>query len=297
MSRRTDTHIVMHIITLRGPGARRAAPSRVMATCFALLLAGVLYAQPRPFIGVGVSHARASIDPVAVGAGTAQLLVTLHVDPGWHVSWRNPGETGLPTRLGWTLPAGVSVARETWPVPVIAHTGVGATHTLEGDVPWLVDLDIDGRVTGAGAERLVSLTMRYGICREVCIPEQITVHGVLPARGSRMRAVPTALRARLASDGGVVRARLTNAGRTLCLAAPPLPRGAGQLEFVADSGTAIDAAVPFTAVRRSGVTMRLPAGARLVTGTSVLFVRGTAGVSARLDFTRAAPGCVATRRR
>ena len=290
-------HIVMHIITLRCPGARRAAPSRLMSSCIALLLAGGLHAQPRPFIGVGVSHARASIDPVAVGAGTAQLLVTLHVDPGWHVSWRNPGETGLPTRLGWNLPAGVRVVRETWPVPVIAHTGVGATHTLEGDVPWLVDLDIDGRATGAGADRLISLTMRYGICREVCIPEQITVHGVVPARGSRMRAVPTALRARLVSDGGVVRARLTNAGRTLCLAAPPLPRGAAQLEFVADSGTAIDAAVPFKAVRRSGVTMPLPAGARLVTGTSVLFVRGTAGVGARLDFTRAAPGCAATRRR
>ncbi|MDZ7631112.1 MAG: protein-disulfide reductase DsbD family protein [Gemmatimonadaceae bacterium] len=138
-----------------------------------------LHAQPRALIGSGTRHARATIETIAVTRGAAELLVTLHVDPGWHVSWRNPGETGLPTRLSWSLPAGVRAIGETWPVPVISHTPVGATHTLEGSVPWLVRLGVD---SASAVDRLIGLTVRYGVCREVCIPEQLTVQGVLPRR-------------------------------------------------------------------------------------------------------------------
>lgn len=275
--------------------------SRCAQVCTAsllLLLATAVHAQPpRTFIGVGVPHARATIAPVSVAAGRAQLLVTLHVDPGWHVSWRNPGETGLPTRLSWSLPSGVRATRETWPVPVISHTPVGATHTLEGDVPWLVDFVVDGRAPDAGVDRLVSLTMRYGICREVCIPEQVTVQGVLPARGSRVSPVPAALRARLVTDAGPIAARITGGGRTLCIATRPPLRGTAPVEFVADSGTAVDAAVPLVAGAGTTAMVRLPDGARLVAGSRVLFVRGAAAVDGRLDFRRPAPGCATVRRR
>ena len=268
-----------------------------MQSCVALLLATAAHAQPRTFIGAGVPHASATITPVRVATGSVQLLVTLQVEPGWHVSWRNPGETGLPTRLSWNLPPGVRVTRETWPVPVITHTPVGATHTLEGEVPWLVDFAVDAVAADAGVDRLVSLTMRYGICREVCIPEQLTVQGVVPARGSRVRTLPASLRVRLVADAGQIAARITGGGRTLCLAAPPLARGTEPLEFVADSGTAIDAALPVVAGAGATSLVRLPDGARLGAGSRVLFVRGTAGVSARLDVVRPAPGCATTRRR
>ncbi|MBP6375864.1 MAG: protein-disulfide reductase, partial [Giesbergeria sp.] len=37
--------------------------------------------------------------------------------PGWHTYWKNPGDSGLPTELRWTLPAGVDVGDIAWPVP------------------------------------------------------------------------------------------------------------------------------------------------------------------------------------
>ena len=156
-------------------------------------------------IGNGVKHARARIEPIAVQGGRAQVLVTLLVDSGWHVSWRNPGETGLPTRLSWSLPSGVRAVSETWPVPLITHTPVGDTHTLEGDVPWLVEFRVDSAST---VDRLIGLTLRYGVCRDVCIPEQLTVQGVLPARTNpRGFVVPPGLQARLSTSAGVIAAR------------------------------------------------------------------------------------------
>jgi Disulphide bond corrector protein DsbC len=238
--------------------------------------------------------ASARIRPsIAVSATRAQLLVTLSVDPGWHVSWRNPGETGLPTRLTWSLPAGVRVLHETWPVPVIAHTPVGATHTLEGVVPWLVEFQID---SATAIDRLVTLTLRYGVCRDVCIPEQLAVQGVLPGQtGAKLAVVSPALRTRLATDGGRIAAR--RRGTTeLCLSGLPPVRWSAIPEVVADSGLGLDAALPLMPVARRGqraFIVAVPTDTRLPDGTHVLFVRGTQGVAAQLDFRRPAPGCAA----
>ena len=249
-------------------------------------------AQSRPpQIGDGVKHARASIEAVSTSSTRAQLLVTLALDPGWHISWRNPGETGLPTRLSWSLPAGVRLLNETWPVPVIAHTSVGATHTLEGDVPWLVEFALDSLTN---AERLVSLTVRYGVCRDVCIPEQQTVQGVLPGRVSRApRAIALPLRARLSTDAGAIPARRVTK-TALCFTRVPLASGTALPEVIADSGLGLDAALPLTrkTVGRNHVfVMSVNAAAPMRMGTRLLFVRGAAGVAAHLDFALPAPGC------
>ena len=262
------------------------------ALCVAALLARAAPAQPRLLTGTGAQHARASIASVGVSPHGAQVLVTLAIDPGWHVSWRNPGETGLPTRLTWSLPTGVRVHDETWPVPVIAHTAVGATHTLEGEVPWIVEFDVDS-VTRA--DRLIALTMSYGICREVCIPERLTVQGVLPGRAARVVAIPVGLKARLAQRGAPVAARRRSPTQ-LCLAHVPLATAAGAPEIIADSGLALDAAVRLTAkshAKDQVFLMEVPSGVMVRDGVRVLVVQGVAAVATTLDFRAPAPGCTA----
>ncbi len=272
---------------------RRAGVRRAVLGALALAGAGVLGAQPRPLIGNGVKHARARIEPISVRGNRARVLVTLLVDPGWHVSWRNPGESGLPTRLSWSLPVGVRVSDETWPVPVITHTPVGDTHTLEGEIPWVVEFRVDSAST---VDRLIGLTMRYGVCRDVCIPEQLTVQGVLPARTDpRGFVVPPASQARLAAPAGVIAARRTSPTQ-LCLERVPLASDGLLPEAVADSGLGLDASLRLTAGRGRRATVGLatiPATAELRTGARVLFVRGTSGTWAALDFSRPAPRCSA----
>jgi DsbC/DsbD-like thiol-disulfide interchange protein len=257
------------------------------------LVAMPLIAQPRPAMNA-VKHAQATVQAVSIGASSATLLVTLAVDDGWHVSWRNPGETGLPTRFVWNLPAGVRAGRETWPVPVITRSDVGVAHTLEGTVPWLVEFTLDAP---SAADRLVSLTLRYGICRDVCIPEQLTVQGVLPgsaAGASPLAAVPPALRARLAVDAAPVPARL-NATTGLCLDRLPTGITGRGLEMIAGPDRDLDGAMrigPSTKAARGPVRVRLPAGARLrQPADTVLLVAGDRGVTLPLDFRAPAPRC------
>jgi DsbC/DsbD-like thiol-disulfide interchange protein len=251
-----------------------------------------LAAQARPLIGSGVKHARATIEPVAVTRTGAELLVTLVVDPGWHVSWRNPGETGLPTRLSWSLPVGVRAVSEVWPVPVIAHTNVGATHTLEGAIPWLVRFAVDSTAT---SNRSIVLTMKYGVCKDVCIPEQLTVQGTLPSRAvdAKRSALTNGVTARLTAERGAVAARRWSPSE-LCVDRIPLAANSTPPEIIADSGLGLDAAQPLSpASRRSGhgFVMKITPEAALRDGAKVLFVSGATGVAAHLDFARPAPGC------
>ena len=52
-------------------------------------------------------------------APASTLWVDLHlaIKPGWHVYWRNPGDSGLPTTIEWRLPTGFSAGNIRWPVP------------------------------------------------------------------------------------------------------------------------------------------------------------------------------------
>src|SRR5262249_13582465 len=86
------------------------------------MLAAMLTAAPAfaagPVIPDDLVKARllAETDTVTTGR-TLWLDLHLDIKPGWHVYWRNPGDSGLPTAITWQLPAGFGAGEIAWPVP------------------------------------------------------------------------------------------------------------------------------------------------------------------------------------
>lgn len=259
-------------------------------------------AQPRTPTARASAHASLHVVPVAVTGTRVDMLVTLTIDPGWHVSWRNPGETGLPTQLSWSLPDGVRLTAERWPVPIVRHTTVGATHTMEGTVPWLVTLVVKSpearsqakspaAASVAVARRTITLTMRYGVCREICIPARLSIDVPLPIDGAAVVSpVPAALRMRLVEIGAAIPARRLSA-TALCVARLPTTGSRAHWELVADTGMQMDAAVPLRARRGFAVVATIPADAHLMGRPRMLFVRGARAIEAPLDLAATARGC------
>mgnify|MGYP002362222115 FL=1 len=86
-----------------------------------------------------VAHA-----PDGVGAGkTVWLGLQIQHQPQWHTYWKNPGDSGLPTILQWTLPAGVVAADIAWPTPHRIAIGSLANYGFDGTVLLPVPLTID----------------------------------------------------------------------------------------------------------------------------------------------------------
>src|SRR5688572_4737953 len=56
--------------------------------------------------------------PVGVRPGqTLWLGLKLEHIPHWHTYWKNAGDSGLPTTLDWSLPAGAVAGDIDWPAP------------------------------------------------------------------------------------------------------------------------------------------------------------------------------------
>ena len=55
-------------------------------------------------------------DGVEPGKKVMVGLQIIH-KPEWHTYWKNSGDSGQPTDLQWTLPAGVTAGEVQWPTP------------------------------------------------------------------------------------------------------------------------------------------------------------------------------------
>jgi thiol:disulfide interchange protein DsbD len=64
-------------------------------------------------VTVSILADTAAIEP----ARPFRLAVRLKVEPGWHIYWLNPGDSGVPTSIDWKLPAGFSAGPLQWPAP------------------------------------------------------------------------------------------------------------------------------------------------------------------------------------
>ena len=43
------------------------------------------------------------------------VLLVQKIQSGWHTYWVNPGDSGLPTTIDWSLPAGLTASPIAWP--------------------------------------------------------------------------------------------------------------------------------------------------------------------------------------
>ena len=100
----------------------------------------------------------------------------------WHTYWKNPGDSGLPTSLEWTLPAGLQAGDIAWPTPKKFPLGDLANYGYEGTLLLPVPLRIDQ--LPAGPTLTVELQARWLVCRRECIPQEGRFTLRLPTQGS-----------------------------------------------------------------------------------------------------------------
>jgi thiol:disulfide interchange protein len=129
-----------------------------------------------------VAHA-----PDGVGPGkTVWLGLQLQHQPHWHTYWKNPGDSGLPTQLQWTLPPGATAGDIAWPTPQKIAIGSLANLGYEGTVllPVPLTLGADFRPGALAQDLEVRLSASWLVCRQECIPQDGQFALRLPLRSS-----------------------------------------------------------------------------------------------------------------
>ncbi len=123
---------------------------------------------------VVTDHARSALYPVEQGFApgrTTWFVFEQALQEGWHVYWKNPGDSGLPLELQWTLPEGFEAGEIVYPTPEKIPVGPLANYGHHGAPVFLVPVTApQAAIIGEAVE--VGLKATWLICEEICVPEE-----------------------------------------------------------------------------------------------------------------------------
>ncbi|MFZ4552617.1 MAG: protein-disulfide reductase DsbD family protein [Aquabacterium sp.] len=119
-----------------------------------------------------------------VAGGRLTVGVRQRIASGWHTYWRNPGDSGMPTRLSWQLPPKVDAGEIQWPVPQrfdvdgVINYGYAEQVTLLSDIVLPASLPIGSVVP-------LQVDVSWLVCRDLCIPQKASLHTQVRVVSSR----------------------------------------------------------------------------------------------------------------
>jgi len=134
-----------------------------------------------------------TLEKVVQPGATFNAGLRLAHDPEWHTYWVNPGDSGLQTKLHWTLPEGVSASDIAWPAPHRIDLGPITNFGYEGEMVLPVQLTLPSTVK-PGTQVPLQVKASWLICKEECIPGDATLNtdvsvGSAPVIDSRWQAL------------------------------------------------------------------------------------------------------------
>ncbi len=221
-----------------------------------------------PLLAEDGFHTRASLvaEQAWVQPGAVQTVaLRLEMDEGWHTYWRNPGDSGLPTEISWSLPEGLQAGELQWPLPEIFESEAGTSYGYAKEVWLLCDLQASPTLT-VGVDIELRARVDWLECKEACIPGSAELSLLLPVRNEEprtLRAHRDAFRdTRKAMPGRTVDASLSawRSGNVFHASLRDLPRNLLPLKLLAREGGVLDhGATPIIHHEADEATLLLPA--------------------------------------
>ena len=160
-----------------------------------LLISWVGFAQAQVPVGIstpiGMSASSENVEITLISERAAvqpgdvfHVAIRQKIAPDWHTYWRNPGDSGEPTYLNWTLPEGVKAGEIKWPAPTAIPFGPLVNYGFSN----LVVLPLEVQVP-ASAKPGTTLSLKVDAtwleCADVCIPGEGSVAITLPVEAAK----------------------------------------------------------------------------------------------------------------
>jgi DsbC/DsbD-like thiol-disulfide interchange protein len=114
----------------------------------------------------------------SIAAGQ-QFTVALHfaLEPGWHLYWTNPGDSGEPPRIEWQLPEGFKADAPEWPAPRRIAAEQFVDYGYENELVLLTQLHAPAKARGNVD---LKANVKWAVCREVCIADKAQLAVAVP---------------------------------------------------------------------------------------------------------------------
>jgi thiol:disulfide interchange protein len=252
------------------PSSPTQLPMRLGRLCCALFVVLALVgwhgtARAAPPMGELV-QAELIAEPAAIVPGQPfWVALRLRIKQGWHVYWRNPGDSGEAVAVAWQLPSGFAADPVVWPTPSripVAHLvnfGYERATTLLARIAPPAAIPADTRT-------ILDAHVTWLVCEKECIPGEarlslalpVATAGISPGLDPRTRALFEAARAALPQPApSPARMQVTRDWLTLSVDAQGL-QGVRSATFFPHAETLIQHAAPQQLqATRSGLALRM----------------------------------------
>jgi thiol:disulfide interchange protein DsbD len=131
---------------------------------------------------VGTPHVQIHLiaDKTAVAPGdTVTIAISQDILAGWHVYWRNPGDSGIAPSTDWILPKDYAAGPLQWPPPSRLAFGPLVNFGYAGHVVLLTDIKVPADAM-VGNPAKFTTTLSWLVCQETCIPETAVLDIAVP---------------------------------------------------------------------------------------------------------------------
>ena len=188
-------------------------------------------------------------------SGARWIGLRFRLDPGWHIYWTNPGDSGEPPKVTWHLPSGFQASDLQFPAPHrIADHGM-TDYGYEGEAVLLSKLTLPANATSNHAE--IAADVRYLVCREICIPAKDHVSLSLADQTAENANLLQTAQARMPENlPHGARARAAVGAEGFLLSVGPISRVGQITDFIPSDAQIIDNSSK-PQIKKSGVTTQI----------------------------------------
>ena len=132
-----------------------------------------------------MARAQLVLERDVVAPGEAfDVGLRIAMQPGVHTYWRNPGDSGLPTRIEWRLPPGFRAEPLRWPYPRRFDTDGFVSYGYSRQVLLLARIQAPASLRPGMAVRLAAHA-EWLACKEECVPESADLSVIVRVRAKK----------------------------------------------------------------------------------------------------------------
>ncbi|WP_304626374.1 protein-disulfide reductase DsbD [uncultured Parasutterella sp.] len=105
----------------------------------------------------------------AVPGTEFEIGLLLRHDSKWHTYWKSTGDTGLPTRIQWSLPQGWHASEILWPTPDVFKIGDLVNYGYGDEVLLPVRISVPASAE-VGSVQDIKAEVSWLMCADQCVP-------------------------------------------------------------------------------------------------------------------------------
>jgi thiol:disulfide interchange protein DsbD len=112
---------------------------------------------------------------------STRIGVLFQIEKGWHLYWKNPGDSGLPPSVKWLLPPGFKAGDLQWPLPEKIHIPSLTDYGYRDQMFLMAPLEVPAGLK-TGSTVTLKAEVNWLVCKDICIPGKAVLSLRIPIR-------------------------------------------------------------------------------------------------------------------